>query len=92
MLKFNSHHINVAANAWSTKYRQLHACRHRLGVIYETNQLRPCLDPKNFAKSPKPKMGQQPTKKVQATGLVFWRLDAKNFAKHGAHLRFGPQH
>jgi hypothetical protein len=26
---------------------------------------------KNFAKSPKPKMGQQPNKKVQPTSLVF---------------------
>jgi hypothetical protein len=36
LLKFNSHHINVSLNAWSTKYRLI-ACMS--GVIYETNLL-----------------------------------------------------
>jgi hypothetical protein len=39
LLKFNSHHINVPSNAWSTKCRLIECMWHRLGVIYEINLL-----------------------------------------------------
>jgi hypothetical protein len=44
--------------------------------------LGPCLVPQKFCKNSKTQNGAAAHQNVKPNGLVFWLLDAKNFAKH----------